>query len=509
MEVKRGAERSLRAGTKFGYAARKLRPTSAALPALLFVILSLLPTPARSQGVRGWVGSTVQMVEMRPLAVDTVSPDRVTEVDGVPYIGGRRAFCATGLECVAYRALPTVTSVAATQDVSLTAWGFGIRGLSFTTLLRGRARMGSDFLWPRTDDRFDALLAYAQWVRGPLRVRAGRQEARSGLGFSGFDGAWLSLRAGRATVEGYGGRSLARALREPAKDALRGLEDFFPDQSVYLLGGSLRAHLGATSVTARYQREILADRSGLESERASVDVSSAFPGARIRGSVDYDFAFSRFGKGHFTLGIPFADGKWLVEASARRYVPYFSLSTIWGFFEPVAYHEGTLRMSWSPGTRAAVWVSGGYRRYGDAGTTVVLEPLEDSGWRAGAGVRLRLLSTLLVDGSYRLEWGPGGYLSSGDAALRWTPREGVMVALSGTTFQQIEQFRVGDGRALGGGIMADLEISPRMSLSGGYSLMRLKNSGGAVDEPWNQNRGWTALRIRVGRDPGLSSGGRP
>ncbi len=463
--------------------------------------------PAHAQGVRGWVGTTVQMVELRPIEVDTIARARVTQgADGRLRYNGGVVTCVSDDVCLGYRPLGEQATMAATQDVGFTAWGFGVRGLSFTALLRGRTRLGSDLAWPRTDDRFDALLAYAQWSRGRLRVRAGRQEIRSGLGFPAFDGGSAALTFGGLRVEGYGGRSLARGLRDPANEALRGLEDFVVDRSVYLFGGSARFRVGATGVTARYQREIYSDRSGLVAERGSIDLTSVLQRTRVSGSLDYDFGLDRVGKGHLTLGVPLLDGKLLVEASARRYLPYFQLSTIWGFFEPVAYTEGELRAAWSPSNTLGLWLSGGWRRYGDAGTAVVLEPLENTGRRLSAGVRWLPDPAWSVDGSYRLEWGPGGFLSSGDAALRWMPSEDLTLSAHAMSFQQIEQFRLGDGRAYGGGVSADARLTARVRFSGGLSVIRQTSSGAAVNSPWNQTRGWTALRIEVGQDPGLANG---
>jgi hypothetical protein len=458
-------------------------------PTLGWVVAALALAPLRpgsvsAQAMRGWVGSTLQMVELRP----------------VEAIGGS---CAIGSDC--YRTLAEERSYAATQDLSLTAWGLGVRGLSATLLARSRARLGSDVVWPRTDDQFDALLAYAQLVRGPLTLRAGRQEIRSGLGFPSFDGASATLTSGGVRVEAYGGRSLARGLRDPVNEALRGIESFVPDQSVYLFGGATRARFSTTSLTARYQREILSDRSGLASERGSLDLSTVVPGARVTGSLDYDFGFERVGKGHLTVSVPLSSGHWIVEASTRRYVPYFSLSTIWGFFEPVSYREARVRVGWSPSKSFAAWTQGGLRRYGDTKTTVVLQPLSDNGRRAEAGLRWQATPEWGVDGSYRLEWGPGGYLSSGDASVRWTPREGASIVASATSFQQIEQYRLGDGRAVGGGLSFNFDLSDRASLAGGMSVLRHRGGGGASDSAWNQSRGWSSVRLRMGRDPGLAN----
>jgi len=451
------------------------------------------------------------MVGLRPIAMDTLLKSQVTIDDfGNATYEGQPVTCTSDSLCVGYRALDKSRAVVATQDVSLTAWGLGMQGLSVTTLLRARAHGGSGFTWPRSNDAFDAMLAYAQLVRGPVRVRAGRQEVRSGLGFSAFDGGSVSydfapLSTVRTQVQAYGGRSLARALREPANKALRGLEDFVPDKSVYLLGGSVGARYSTTSVTARYQREEMSGGAGLESERASVAVSTALPRAMVSGAMDYDFAFSRLGKGHLTLTVPLLQGRWLLEATARRYVPYFSLSTIWGYFQPVAYKEVQARVSWSASPTLSAWATEGWRSYGDAGTAVVLSPLDSHGNTASAGFTWQGLANWTLQGSYELQWLAGGFLSSGDAAVRWRPSERLSVALTGTTFQQIEQYRLGDGRAYGGGFNFDVEVTDRATLTGGASVMRLENRGGSVNSPWNQTRAWSGLRITVGSDPGMAA----
>jgi hypothetical protein len=452
-----------------------------------FVALGVMRGEVGAQSVRGWVGSTVQMVELRPIAA---AP------------GG----CVSDVPC--YASLPEERSFAATQDVSLTAWGFGVQGLSSTVLLRGRARLGSDLVWPRTDDRFDALLAYAQIVRGPLTVRAGRQEIRSGLGFPSFDGgtvAWYGAQ-GALRLEAYGGRSLARGLREPARDALRAVEDFIPDESVLLFGGSARWRLNNLSVTGRYQRELLGDRSGLASERGAVDLGLTTPEGRFVASADYDFGLQRAGKAEASWTRPFAGGRWLASVSALRYVPYFSLSTIWGFFEPVPYHGVQARGAWSPSSTLTVWAGAGWRRYGDTQTETVLKPLVDDGKRGELGGRWAASREIAVEGSYQLEWTAGAFLSSVDAAVRWSASERLGIALDATTFQQIEEFRLGDGRGYGAGASADATFLGRLDLSGGLSILRHRTSGaGMGHSPWNQARAWTSVRVRVGEDPGLAN----
>jgi len=451
--------------------------------ALVLLVLTAAPSPAAPQQARGFVGSTVQFVGLRPFALGTEG---------------------CGAEPVCYRTGSREVAAMASQDVGLTAWGLGVRGLSATVLVRARQRLGGDFLWPRTDDPVDALLAYAELARGAFTVRAGRQELRSGLGFPSFDGASLGWSGRAFRVEGYGGRSLARGLREPADEALRGLEDFLPDQGVYLLGAAAHARPGRASLTARYHREILRDRSGLASERASLDVSTAWSRATVRGALDYDLGRGMFGKGELTVGVPFDGARWLVEASVLRYVPYFSLSTIWGLFEPVSYTEARMGIGWAPFPSLTTRASAGVRRYGDAGTVVVLRPLEDTGRRASVDVDWRFRAGWSLGAGYDLEWGPGGFLSSGEGAVRWAPSERLRLTVSGRTFQQIEQYRLGDGRAVGGGFSAAFDLTERIGLSGGGSILRRSGGEAGEGDPWHQSRAWSAVRLRIGRDPGVA-----
>jgi len=451
---------------------------------ILLAAAGVDPAALAGQGVRGWAGTTLQAVELRPLLLTG---------DG----------CADAGPCL----LPQSerVAVAGTQDVSLTVWGMGVRGLSASVFLRGRGGFGSAAVWPRTGDHFDALLAYARYVRGPLTFRLGRQEIRSGLGFSSFDGATAVWRRAGLETEVYGGRSLARGLRDPANEALRGIEDYVPDQGIYLWGGALRSRYRLTTIAARYQREILADRSGLASERASLDANTTWSWARVTAGMDYDFGAAQIGKGHVTVTSPLSGGRWMLSATARRYVPYFSLSTIWGFFEPVAYHEALGRVGWSPSRMVGLWASAGRRSYGDTQTTVVLRPLEDTGWRTEVGGRWSPAQSWSIDGDYEVEWGPGAFLQSLNGSLTWRPDDRLSVRASATTFQQIEQFRLGDGRAWGGGFAVDKRVADRLGLSAGMSMLRLSGDGAAGRDPWNQSRAWSSLRWEIGSDPGLAN----
>ena len=87
----------------------------------------------------------------------------------------------------------------------------------------------------------------------------------------------------------------------------------------------------------------------------------------------------------------------------------------------------------------------------------------------------------------------------------WRPDERLSVRASATTFQQIEQFRLGDGRAWGGGFSVDKSVAERLALSAGVSMLRLSGDSAAGRDPWNQSRAWSSLRWELGSDPGLAN----
>jgi hypothetical protein len=483
--------------------------TAALIAALAVAIGFGLADEAAAQFFRGWTSSSVHIVEVRPVGLDSVPRAAVTADGDEGFLFEGYAVTCDAEVCSGLLPLAEERTFAVTQDAGFTYWGFGVQGLSVTGLVRARTDFGGHHTWPRYDDRFDAMLGYAQLERGSWRVRAGRQEARSGLGFSSFDGASGSFDRGRLRVELYGGRSLARGLREPTNEAVRGLQDFFVDRGVYLVGGAATGRGLGVAVTGRYHREILSDRSGLESERASVDFSTTLPYGRVRGSIDYDFAFRRLGKGELTLSAPFDEGTWLVELSGRRYVPYVQLSTIWGFFEPVSYSEARARVGWSGSPSLGVWLAGGTRTYGDTETPIVLRALEDTGWRVDAGARWVPVEGWSLDVRYDLEWGSGAILNGGDATIRYQATDRVGAGLSLVTFQQIEEFRLGEGRAVAVGGSLDVVVTDRLDLFGGFSVTRHRDGGTVFTSPWNQTRAWTSLRWSIGQDPGPANrGGR-
>jgi hypothetical protein len=75
------------------------------------------------------------------------------------------------------------------------------------------------------------------------------------------------------------------------------------------------------------------------------------------------------------------------------------------------------------------------------------------------------------------------------------------------TFQQIEEYRLGQGRAFGGGASAEYRFGDRAVFALGASLIRHRDGGNVFTSPWNQGRAWSSLRFELGSDPGLAARG--
>jgi hypothetical protein len=75
-----------------------------------------------------------------------------------------------------------------------------------------------------------------------------------------------------------------------------------------------------------------------------------------------------------------------------------------------------------------------------------------------------------------------------------------------TAFEQIEEFRVGEGSVIGAGLDGTFRVDNRIEIDGGISVYRhLSDRVDATD--WNQRRAFLSLRVEFGRDPGIGPGG--
>lgn len=466
------------------------------------------PLDVSAQGMRGSVSSNARYLELRPLRQDTIPLDRVTTLPGGGFsFEGLPAVCE-GATCTVFRSGPVEHALMATHEADLTAWGLGVTGMSLSFLLRQRTHIDGALRLPYTDDPLEAVLAYAELARGSYRLRAGRQLELTGLGTSGFDGISMLVEPSHTLhVQVYGGPSLARSVQRPLARAFRAVDehDFVRDRDAWLVG----AEAGAASVrgdmlSLRYQGEIWSDRAGLLSERAQLVVRTpALAPLTLAGSAEYDVGLGRWGTVQLDIQLPAPRAGMRMDATLRRYVPFFEYWTIWGLFNPVAYHEAELRSTWNAHERLGFWGSGSLRRYGAHRTQTFLRPLEGRAFRAAAGGEWRNPGILQVDATLRVEGPVGAFSTSADASVAWRATSNIDLTFHAVLLEQVEEFRVGAGLVGGGGIGADVQVTQMLRAAGGIELYRQTqiDRPGRVD--WTQRRGWISLRMEFGRDPGL------
>ena len=109
-------------------------------------------TPVRAQLVRVHTTTTVGFVQLRPMHLDSAGHQFVAD--------------------------PAQSAAPLTEDVEVSAWDLGVQGLRFYGLARGRAALGSELVWPRSEDHFDALAAYFELQRSDWRFRSSTKERR-------------------------------------------------------------------------------------------------------------------------------------------------------------------------------------------------------------------------------------------------------------------------------------------------------------------------------------------
>ena len=465
-----------------------LRPLQVFLPVLAVLAAQGTARPLAAQSVRLHGTSTVQYVQLRPIQYDSAADS------------GAGAFVS----------LPETFAAPFTQDLEVSAWGLGVTGLRAYGLFRGRAALGSALVWPRSNDHFDALYAYLELDRTSYLLRLGRQQKASGLGwyaFDGLDAGWQPVPAVR--VDAYGGRGLARAsLDAPNSSAITSLDPLRPDQGAILMGASVSAAPTARSTfSAIYQRELLADRSGLVSERAAFDARVGLASwLYVTGSADADIARRQWGKASVSA-------TWLasratsVTLEAFQYRPALDLSTIWGVFMPESHHgyAATTTVTASP----ALTLSGGltYRRWqplssgspflvdvGDTQTELNL----GAAWRRGR---------CTLDGGYHLQTGYGGKQSGGDLSAGYASEGGWRAGLRATAFQQDGEFRVSGGTVYGFGAELRSPLTDVVGMS--VDVMRYLQRRGTdpTSLDWNQTRVSITFEWVMGANADHVSGG--
>jgi hypothetical protein len=428
-------------------------------------------------------------LEAQSVRVRTITTMRYAELRPIHYDA------TTGT----YVADPVASAVPLTEDAEFSAWGLGVEGLRAYVLLRGRAALGSELVWPRSDDHFDALYAFLELERPRYRLRAGRQQRASGLGMYAFDGLTATYRPlPTVRVEGYGGRGLARGFLEPTgSPALRSLDPLIPEQGTILLGTSVwAAPTPGSSLTAIYQRELLSDRSGLVSERAAFDGRVSLGRLVLSGSADADLGAHAWGKADLTAMVRI-DRRSFAQLEVFRYRPLLDLTTIWGVFAPEAHKGVSVSGNYAPSAQLSLNSSFTYRRYEPVTASAPFITLDDHAEQLMVGARWQS-GSLSAQGDYQLQLGFGGAESGGDVSVSYAQPDGWAGGVRAVAFQQDGAFRVTDGTAYGFGVDGRGPIGERMFVRGEVMRYLHRKMSGQTGVDWNQTRAAISLEITFG-----------
>lgn len=469
--------------------------------------VALAASVASAQGIRVSGVTSVQMLELRELVTDSVPASTLSGTgewrsgpNGVP------ALCTTGYAwCRFERSGDRLSAAPMLQDLTVAAWGW-TEGLSFHADVRARTQLGdSRYTWPRSDDHFSVLDAYAELERGDWRSRLGRQWTMGGLGAYDYDGADVLWRHDALSVEGWTGRALLAGLGEPyTSSQLAAVEPIPPTNNGWIVGARTRFRPDAlTAATLLYQRVLVGDRSGVYSERAALDASTHRFGAQFELGAAYDFASGEWNDARLRVGRANLFKSVGGSFEVRHSRPFFELWTIWGAFAPVGYDEVRGTLDWhAPSMPVTVSLRGAYRQHEQA---FALEDLRRNGWRAGGDVAWLASDEFSANASYDVDIGSGGTSEDVRAGARWNRPSGLMLGLEASATQNIYEFRVGTGRIFGALLTGALPIGPDVRVVGDAGLYQHALSNGAAGPDWTQRRFALRLEWTVGRDPGAAS----
>jgi hypothetical protein len=395
------------------------------------------------------------------------------------------------------------------QDIELNAWS-GITGLRAYAHVRLRKPLGDRIVWPRSDQTFEALAAYLDFSRGPVRLQAGRIWDTNPLGFFNYDGGAFSLRLpSRLEVRAFGGRSLLRGLNQPHRsDLITSVEALGPEENAYLAGVHARWRpLNALSASFTYQRETMIQEEDLYSERFAGSAQLLVEKLTVEMEVKYDLAQGQTNLARMSFSHPLGPGL-TGTGELKKYVPFFQLWTLWGAFSPVGYTEGRARLDWMRADgRLAAHAYGGFRKYGD--TDAEAPPaygIQDESWRFAVGGRYRIQDDLTASGELRHDEGYGSIRSGGDFSLLKQFNSDRYLAIQGTAFETFSEFRVGSGRVIGVGLQGGTPLGPSKVQAGAMYYRHTAEERPTILD-LNQARVHVSVEIPIGSDPGLRGRG--
>ncbi len=473
-------------------------------PAIAALLVVLLPAPGASQQYLLRLDARLQTAEYRGLTYDTLSLSGAVPSPngGLQTPGGIALICPPGgLVCHFYRPGAIRRGGPLTTSADLTAWGFGVQGLSLHANGRLGVDLGASDVWPGTSPAVQLLEGYAEYAGERIDGRLGRQVERGRLGYTGYDGGRFTYRipALGLAASAYGGLGLARATALPVtNDALDPLDDFQPRHRQVVAGAAVEWRGPSIDARLDYLREVDRDPQNLVSERGALSATfRPLPGWSLSGGAEYDFSYQWWGTADLTLR--HSERLFGGSVGVRRYRPYFDLWTLWGVFSPVPYStvNGSL---WVTPVHGLDLRAGGERYwYSDAGVSAPLGQVADRGWRWNAGATFALSPRWSVDGGYHAEYGPGASSQGGDGSVSWRPLTALSLTAEAGHLVRPLELRYTNPALTWYGLSVDVRANQRLRFGLGatrYDENRRRPDASGFD--WSQTRFRASLSWLLG-----------
>ena len=467
-------------------------------------VCALLAAPGTiaAQGYRLRLDSRFQSVEFRGLQLDSVlASATVPGPNGGPETpDGYAVNCEPGdAYCTYFRAGPRRVGAPLVTTADVTAWGFGVRGLSAHATARLGVDLSGDKVWPGVEPAAQLIVGYLEYARERVTARAGRQLLASRLGSTGFDGGAVTWRWPREKIDvsGYAGWGLARGVALPVTSpALNPLDDFQPvkRQIVAGLEGGWSPTLG--DVRVFYLREVDPRSDYFVSERIAFS-GTVRPrvGWTVAGGAEYDMAAGWWGSAD--LSVAYATRALAATVEARRYRPHFDLWTIWGAFSPVPYRSLRGNVTAKPWRIVALHARGEVYRFDPAEASTPLVSYETDGWRAELGATVEPAHGWTIDGGYHREFGPGSASVGTGASVTYAPTSKARLTLYGSSLDRPLEFRFSESVLKTFGLDGLAEINDRLKVTLGairYSEDRQRPDAAAFDwDQWRITAGFVVL----------------
>ncbi|HET8634880.1 MAG TPA: hypothetical protein VFL88_12100, partial [Gemmatimonadales bacterium] len=203
----------------------------------------------------------IQRVDFRGVTEDSI-PEAETETGptGGPVTrDGVAVACDPAGICRFFLPGPVLRAAPLSQSASLTAWGFGVTGLSVHADGRLLTDLSASDAWPGTEPPLQLVQGYLEYTNASLTAAVGRQAIFTRLGPTNFDGARARVRAGGTGVgvEGWAGWELARATALPiTSPVLNPLDEFRPSRRSTVYGAAVDYGGRGGSARLEYQREL-------------------------------------------------------------------------------------------------------------------------------------------------------------------------------------------------------------------------------------------------------------